>query len=465
MLLVNETLAKFGYDPTTISGGSDKMVIVKCDYCENIKEMKNNARTCGLKSFPKDACSKCGGKKRKESLLEKYGVETTQALPHVKEKTKKTNLEKFGSETFFGSEKGSKKAKEGMIKKYGVDHNMKVKEIKAAKEETIKKTYGVDNVFKLSSFQELAYKKRIEMGSIKTFNGKTIKQIAKEKSYAYSSMVERINKLGYDMATFAVKQESYLEILMSKILDDINVAYIKQFRVNNKIADFKIIDSNLLIEADGLYWHSDASDKPYDYHLSKKELYQKNNYRAMFFREDEIIDRPRIIQSIICNTLKLNKNKFFARKLLLKEVAFQESRDFVEQNHLMGSINSITCSFGLYDGHNLVSIIQMKRTKNNDYDISRFCNKLGHSVVGGFTRLLSAFKNKYKPDSISTFIDRRYGSGEYLESLGFKFISCSPSFSWTDGQNTYHRLRFRGNSGYEHGLNKIWDCGQARYVY
>jgi hypothetical protein len=64
-----------------------------------------------------------------------------------------------------------------------------------------------------------------------------------------------------------------------------------------------------------------------------------------------------------------------------------------------------------------------------------------------------------------TFIDLRYGDGSYLSDLGFKYNHTYPSFKWTDGQITLNRLRFPGNSGYDHGLFKIWDCGQAKWIY
>ena len=129
----------------------------------------------------------------------------------------------------------------------------------------------------------------------------------------------------------------------------------------------------------------------------------------------------------------------------------------------MGATSNISLSVGLYDKDELISVIQLKRSKNQDYEISRFCNKLNTSVVGGFSKLINYVHNKYSPDIISTFIDLRYGTGEYLNKLGFTKVSCYKSFSWTNGRDTFHRMRFRGNSGYDHGLYKIWDCGQLKY--
>lgn len=69
-----------------------------------------------------------------------------------------------------------------------------------------------------------------------------------------------------------------------------------------------------------------------------------------------------------------------------------------------------------------------------------------------------------RPTYIQTFIDRRYGTGTHLKSLGWKFVHEYPSFRWTDGAMSYHRMKFPGSTGYNHGMAKIWDCGQAKWV-
>jgi hypothetical protein len=53
---------------------------------------------------------------------------------------------------------------------------------------------------------------------------------------------------------------------------------------------------------------------------------------------------------------------------------------------------------------------------------------------------------------------------DYLGDLGFVQKSCHLSFKWTNTRYTYHRMKFPSNTGYEQGMNKIWDCGQAKWV-
>jgi hypothetical protein len=210
-----------------------------------------------------------------------------------------------------------------------------------------------------------------------------------------------------------------------------------------------------VIECDGLYWHSDAVIAEKDYHKQRRQYYIDNGYQPLFFREDEINMKPKIVESIILN--KLNKSqKIWARKCNIVEIDKNCAREFFNNNHLMGYGSGQ--SIGLLYQDKLVAAMQFFK-RNDITEISRFCTIIQHSVVGGFSKLLCVLS---KP--LSTFIDLRYGSGNYLDNLGFKRISDYTSFKWTYGGKTHHRMQFLGNSGYKHGMYKIWDCGQSKYL-
>jgi hypothetical protein len=127
----------------------------------------------------------------------------------------------------------------------------------------------------------------------------------------------------------------------------------------------------------------------------------------------------------------------------------------------MGKGRGIT--YGLKYGEEVVSCIAIRNTRGSDYEISRICHKLGYQVAGGFSKLVAHCLRQHNINLLTTFIDQRYGTGEYLKDLKFEFVSCSPSFRWTNSKECLHRMQFPGNTGYDHGYAKIWDCGQARY--
>lgn len=442
-------------DYLNISIGSNKLIYLKCDYCGSDIESTKKKREKSNKFCNKDSCNNCRYKKRQDVSLARDGVKNSAQKEIVKDKIRNSNSQRLKSEEF------KIQSKKTMVEKYGEKNAMKVPEIIEKQKNTLLDKYGVDNIMKVPEICKAAsaksIKTRIENGYILSIDGETLPQHAKNLGWSRSHFGKLVRRYGFEEAVRHEKKFSSIENIIMNLLNSENINYDQQFRVDGKIADFKIED--LIIECDGLYWHSDIflSEK---YHSDKKNVYTKNGFKSLFFREDEIRDKLHIVKSIIKNAMGKNTNKYFARKLAIKEISSIESRDFMSKYHLMGGNNSSTYSYSLGD----VAVIQFKRLKNNDYDIARFCTKSESTVIGGFSKLISHFIKIVKPDSISTFIDMRYGSGEYLKDIGFKEVSCYNSFKWTDGTNTYHRLKFPGNSGYQAGLYKIWDCGQKKYL-
>jgi very-short-patch-repair endonuclease len=245
------------------------------------------------------------------------------------------------------------------------------------------------------------------------------------------------------------------------LLDNEGIAYEHQFRIDNMVPDIKV--GNLIIECDGLYWHSDQFlDKKY--HIKKKEKYTLLGYDSLFFRSNEINDKPDIVKSIILNKLGRCPNKIGARKLSIQQISHKEATQFFSANHLMGPAGSSNFNAALIGDVRILSCMQFRRLKDKVYEVARFANELHHSVPGAYSRLLTFFSSQSSPSSLVNFIDQRYGKGEYLSQFGFKYTGTHVGFHWTDGINAFNRRKYLGNSGYSEGMVKIYDCGQARYL-
>jgi len=457
MINEQETSLKFGYFSEKLTDGSNQPICLNCDYCDKLYESTKKKRKKSNEFCDKDACNDCRYKKREDVSLARDGVKNSAQRNDVRKKISESG--------WINSKEFNKKKEATMLEKYGVINPMQSSDLKNKLKQSIIEKYGVDNIMKAPGIAVEASKKsintKIDRGIIEQIDGKTLPQHAKDQGFSRSHFGKLVKKYGFDEACVYEKNISSLEKTIMNWLDQHDIAYEHQFRIGGKIADIKI--GNLLIECDGLYWHSELFlDK--NYHFNKRELYEKAGYRGLFFREDEIRDKADIVFSIIKNALGMNTEKYFARKLKVKEIDFHESKAFVENYHLMGPTRGVSCSFGLFNKEELISVIQLKRTKNKNYDIARFCNKSGTTIIGGFSRLLAAFKNTYSPAEISTFIDLRYGTGSYLPELSFIKKTCYPSFGWTDGNHVYHRLRFDSKTAYTKRLFKIWDCGQLKYT-
>jgi len=82
--------------------------------------------------------------KSKKTNLEKYGVENSSQNKEIQNKSKKTCMEKYGVEHSFQSELVKNKIKNVCLQKYGVKNAMKNKEIKQKAKKSCLEKYGVE---------------------------------------------------------------------------------------------------------------------------------------------------------------------------------------------------------------------------------------------------------------------------------------------------------------------------------
>lgn len=459
MIDVELTKEKNGYRPEDLSVGSSKNVYVKCDYCNDYTIKTYKAYIKQRETVAKDSCGKleCKYKKREDISLVKHGVKNSAQRQEVRDKIRDTNIDRLQSDEF------KQQIKKTNLERYGNENPMLVPSIIDKQKQTLLDKYGVDNIMKYANTAKEAAKKmketKISKGIIVTYDGKTRPELATEIGFSRSHFGKLVTEYGIEEALQMEPTKTKLEQTFESFLNEHSLDYTCQFRLEKKIADFKV--DNLLIECDGLYWHSDAAKIDSDYHLNKKKVYDNAGYNSLFFREDEIRDKFDIVKSVVLNQLD-RSNRIFARNCSIDIINDKLSDAFFETHHLMGKGRGSTYILRFKD--EIIAALRLKRTKDQNYEISRFCNSKFNSVTGAFSRLLKfAIKDK-KPDTITTFIDRRYGKGNYLASLGFSYVHTYPSFRWTDGLITFHRLKFPGNSGYDQGLFKIYDCGQAKWI-
>lgn len=190
---------------------------------------------------------------------------------------------------------------------------------------------------------------------------------------------------------------------------------------------------------------------------------------SIAFYEDEIANKLPIVKSIINN--KLNKTtKIFARKCEIGKPSIDETKNFLDNNHLKGYHNA--SGYGLYYNNELVFIVTIK-IFSEEIELYRVATKLNHVVIGGLSRIISKIENTYDMNTYSmiSYVDRRYHTGDgYLKS-GFKCVSCSNGYFYTDGIKRYNRLMGKAQNGLTEieyteslGWTRIDDVGQAKFV-
>ena len=68
--------------------------------------------------------------------------------------------------------------------------------------------------------------------------------------------------------------------------------------------------------------------------------------------------------------------------------------------------------------------------KKHEWELLRFCNKLGYCVPGAASKLLYYFEDKYSPKNLISYADRRWSQGKLYNALGFKLSHISPPNYW-----------------------------------
>lgn len=255
---------------------------------------------------------------------------------------------------------------------------------------------------------------------------------------------------------------------------------------DNKEIDIFLPDLKIGFEYDGLYWHSELS-KDKNYHLNKTKGCESQGIHLFHIFEDEWFNKKEIIKSMIKNLIGVTENKIFARKCLIKEVNFNESKDFLNKNHLQGNAPS-SVRLGLYYNNELVSLMIFGKSRHfignnkNKWELIRFCNKINTTVIGGASKLFTYFLKENQPNEIISYADRRWSKGNLYDKLGFvKYNESKPNYYYIINQRRVYRFNLRKSvlikkygcpenmSEQEFCLQQKWyriyDCGCLCYIW
>ncbi len=238
---------------------------------------------------------------------------------------------------------------------------------------------------------------------------------------------------------------------------------------------------NFGVEYCGEYHHQfDGMNKTY--HLDKYNWCKEQGIDLITIFEHEWVQKKDIIKSMIKNKLGLS-TRIFGRKTVGKTISSSEARVFHKSNHINGYVNS-SLNYGLFHNDILVSVLSLSRTrfdKKYEYEITRFSTFQGHTVVGGFSKLLKLTG----VNSLMTYADLRFGSGNVYLNNGFQKCSSTPPNYWyfdkRDSEATfesrmkYQKKKLTNMKGYsidkteleimnENNYLRIYDCGSNKFL-
>lgn len=420
--------------------------------------------------------------KYKETCLEKYGVSNSFSSEECKQKIKNTLVERYGVEYAQQSLQIQEKRKKNSLEKYGVDHHMKVDDIRAKISKSNQLHILESHDFLIGYTEDNHWICRCPHEECSKCLDKFY-IIPSDNYYArLQHQIEPCTNL--HPLQWGRKNGTLLEKFIRNILDEYHIEYIVNDRrvLKDLELDIYIPSHNLAIECNGIFWHSHQHHKPIRYHINKYRRCDELNIQLLTFWEDQIKIHPDIVKSILLSKLNIYQHRIYARNCTVQHISPHECVNFLKTNHIQGRTNS-TVRLGLYQGDVLVSVMTFTKKKNKSYELSRFCNQIYTTVIGGASKLLSYFIKHYYPHEIISFASNDISDGSLYRKLGFETnhtISTSYWYIHKKDLKRYHRSNFSKNRlkalGYdvedksendimnELPYWKIYDCGHIKYV-
>lgn len=314
--------------------------------------------------------------------LVKYGTEHAISSKTVRQKIENTFMSKYGVKNPTQNAEILQRAKDT----FNINHNSNVnspfglKEIQDRSRQTLLRNHNVSNAAKLDVIHVLP-------------NGKNIKEYCREKS-VNSCMAYRLSKAyglqaAQDWIDNHKSKISGLEVAALRLLPNLQ----RYEKCPSGVPHFKpdFILNNIYIDVDGLEYHSELFKDENEYHLRKRETYEKAGHRLLQFRQDEVILKCEIVKSIINSKCNIFDRKFRASELTFTKISKLESDTFLNKTHLMGTTNGVS-AFGLKDKNNNLLCVMTTKIKEREMEIVRFSSELNTQVYGGLSKLLNKIK-------------------------------------------------------------------------
>lgn len=411
--------------------------------------------------------------KAKKTMLDKYNVEHALQNDLIKEKAKQTCIKRFGVESAIQSDVIKNKIKANNNEKYGVDWCLQDETIREKAKKTCKKRFGVEFPTQSPEVKEKIIKTKISRYGFSNYtNREKASETCKEK-YGVEWPCMRPEAKNF-------KNDSKPNNEFEKLLKENNIAYEREFKIENRSFDFKI--GNYLIELNPYATHNSTwgiygSPLDKNYHLNKSNLAAKYNFKCIHIWDWD--DKNKIINFF------RQKNKIYARNCIIKEINKTDCNNFLNAHHLQNTCKGQTIRLGLFYNDELVQVMTFGRPRYNqnfEYEILRLCSN--SLVIGGAEKLFKYFVNKFNPRSIISYCDTSKFTGDVYLKLGFILKSKnSVSCHWYNGKThiTDNMLRKLGfdkifNTKFEKGANnadlmrrhkfvEIYDTGQSTYIW
>lgn len=426
--------------------------------------------------------------KIKKKMEENYGNSSPLSNKEILEKRNQTCIERYGDLNFIQSEK----TKETNLSKYGSENAMKNKKISEKVSVASART-------KILNLEERLKKFQVSLISYNNTRSTFLCErcLTKFKNHPVTinakirSNIDPCIKCNPPNLSESKAEVEFYDFLKSIFNGNIIRNCRSIFRGNNNFSevDLYLPDLSIAFEYNGLYWHSEIHKDKF-YHKKKTEYLLNKGIKLYHIWEDSWIYNKDIIKSMVSSVIGVNTTRIHGRKCEIGYVDYNTYKNFCEDNHLKGQAPASKI-IGLFYKNELVSLMSFSRTRKlidsketiYEYELIRSCTKKYNVVIGGASKILSFFfKEMGVTTSLVTYCDVSFSPDPertVYNKCGMSYIKTTdPGFYWIiDGKrsnrlnwtkeklikNGYDPLKKADDIMRDSGSYKLWDCGNHKF--
>lgn len=397
----------------------------------------------------------------KKIWIKKYGVENIVELESFQRKIKKS----WNQKTDVEKEKIRKKFKQ----KWELKTVNEKEKIKIMKRVGRRKTH-------FEEFNKKLKTKLIEpLFSIDEYINAKIGTILKFKCITCGETFNHVlygNKISYEDVhcpstahSSASKGEQELADWIST-LPGIGVVKRNQRYWNGKFgkeADIFLPEHNLVVEYNGLYFHSNKFIND-DYHTCKQNFFENRGIDCIQIFENEWINEKDIVKNIIKQSLNVSKFNIDGMSCSITKISNQECFNFFTSNQFPMNYHDADINLGLFYSGSMVQCMSFKKIAESGYwEIVNDCTKIDFKINHGHKIFIEHFRSM-ESGSLIVQINRRYSNGHNYIKNNFS-LKCRQKPAYFIFHNN-HDI-FNNNQKFftrPQGCLYVCDCGYNTFI-
>lgn len=456
--------------------------------------------------------------KAQQTNLEKYGAVTSLLNEEVQSRARQTNIEKYGTDNIFKTDFGQELARAGVRSKFGVDNVSRLPETRAKIADTCRKRYGSNSWKSSPDGIQFAMQDPSKYGTYSAFvqdpqsfilnnfdHSPSIWELVECTGVTATTVGDKVREANCQHLVTYKKSTMEQEVVkyLKQLDPDLEMERCKRDLIRPYEVDIYLPQHRVAIECNPTYTHNSSfgtcwgdAPKSRTYHAMKTKLCESQGVQLIHIFGYEWNNHRSVVLSRLCNVIGRNQTIYYARKLEVKAVSVEDSKSFLNGNHLQGYTSS-AIRIGLYDGTDLISLMTFSRPRGSlghstkygekTWELTRFCTKLYTNCVGAASRLFAHFIRQYSPNMVVSFSNVSNTRGKLYSILGFcKEGEVQPGYVWVSLRDDTYLSRvacqkqnlptlFHEDIDIEHhtekqimeahGYARVWNSGLLKWVW